>query len=142
MKKRRLFSLFLSFALLLPLFSLTSADAYEDFTLDAKAGLLIEADTGEILYEKNAHQENYPASLTKVMVALLVFAAIVLFYFALKRFAPFLLPYLAHVKNTGRRQAQHGACDETIPLIRGLSGMSQSSERDAGNPMPGTRESF
>ena len=31
MKKRRLFSLFLSFALLLPLFSLTSADAYEDF---------------------------------------------------------------------------------------------------------------
>ena len=73
---------------------------------------------------------------------LLVFAAIVLFYFALKRFAPFLLPYLAHVKNTGRRQAQHGACDETIPLIRGLSGMSQSSERDAGNPMPGTRESF
>ena len=76
MKKRRLFSLFLSFALLLPLFSLTSADAYEDFTLDAKAGLLIEADTGEILYEKNAHQENYPASLTKVMVALLVFEAI------------------------------------------------------------------
>lgn len=51
---------FLSFALLLPLFSLTSADAYEDFTLDAKAGLLIEADTGEILYEKNAHQENFP----------------------------------------------------------------------------------
>ena len=47
MKKRRWFSLFLSFALLLPLFSLTSADAYEDFTLDAKAGLLIEADTGE-----------------------------------------------------------------------------------------------
>ena len=76
MKKRRWFSLFLSFALLLPLFSLTSADAYEDFTLDAKAGLLIEADTGEILYEKNAHQENFPASLTKVMVALLVFEAI------------------------------------------------------------------
>ena len=49
---------------------------------------------------------------------------------------------VCHVKNTGRRQAQHGACDETIPLIRGLSGMSQSSERDAGNPMPGTRESF
>lgn len=76
MKKRRWFSLFLSFALLLPLFSLTCADAYEDFDLDAKAGLLIEADTGEILYEKNAHQENFPASLTKVMVALLVFEAI------------------------------------------------------------------
>ena len=29
---------------------------------------------------------------------LLAFTAIVLFYFALKRFTPFLLPYLAHVK--------------------------------------------
>ena len=62
------------------------------------------------------------SSLFAFFTPLLVFAAIVLFYFALKRFAPFLLPYLAHVKNTGRRQAQHGACDETIPLIRGLSG--------------------
>ena len=76
MKKHRLLSLFLSFVLLLPLFGAFNADAYEDFDLDAKAGLLIEADTGEILYEKNAHQENYPASLTKVMVALLVFEAI------------------------------------------------------------------
>ena len=76
MKKHRLLSLFLSFALLLPLFASFSADAYEDFDLDAKAGLLIEADTGEILYEKNAHQENYPASLTKIMTALLVFEAI------------------------------------------------------------------
>ena len=76
MKKRRLVSLFLFFLLLLPLFSLTSADAYESFDLDARAGLLIEADTGEILYEKNAHQENYPASLTKIMTALLVFEAI------------------------------------------------------------------
>lgn len=32
---------------------------------------------------------------------LLAFTAIVLFYFALKRFSPFLLPYLAHVN---RRQ--------------------------------------
>ena len=76
MKKHRLLSLFLSFALLLPLFASFSAEAYEDFTLDARAGLLIEADTGEILYEKNAHQENYPASLTKIMTALLVFEAI------------------------------------------------------------------
>lgn len=60
MKKRRWFSLFLSFALLLPLFSLTSADAYEDFTLDAKAGLLIEADTGEILYEKTPIRRTTP----------------------------------------------------------------------------------
>ena len=76
MKKHRLLSLFLSLALLVPLLGVTSARAYEDFDLDARAGLLIEAGTGEILYEKNAHQENYPASLTKIMVALLVMEAI------------------------------------------------------------------
>lgn len=59
MKKRRWFSLFLSFALLLPLFSLTCADAYEDFDLDAKAGFSLSRH-GEILYEKNAHQETSP----------------------------------------------------------------------------------
>lgn len=77
-----------------------------------------------------------------VFTPLLVFAAIVLFYFALKRFAPFLLPYLAHVKHAGRRQERRSACDETISPIRDLSGRSQSSERDAGNPMPGTGGSF
>ena len=36
---------------------------------------------------------------------LLAFTAIVLFYFALKRFAPFLLPYLAHVKRPSGKSA-------------------------------------
>ncbi len=76
MKKRRLLSLFLSFVLLVPLLGILNARAYEDIDIDARAALLIEADTGEVLYEKNAHQENYPASLTKIMVALLVFEAI------------------------------------------------------------------
>ena len=82
------------------------------------------------------------SSLFAFFTPLLVFAAIVLFYFALKRFAPFLLPYLAHVKHAGRRQERRSACDETISPIRGLSGRSQSSERDAGNPMPGTGGAF
>ena len=30
----------------------------------------------EILYEKNTHEKNYPASITKLTVALLVFEAI------------------------------------------------------------------
>lgn len=77
-----------------------------------------------------------------VFTPLLVFAAIVLFYFALKRFAPFLLPYLAHVKHAGQRQERRSARDETVSSIRGLSGRNQSSERDAGTPMPGTGESF
>lgn len=76
MKKQRFLSLFLLLSLLVGLFLTPTASAYEDFDLDAKAGLLIEANTGEVLFEKNAHQENYPASITKVMTALLVLEAV------------------------------------------------------------------
>ena len=76
MKKQRFLSLFLLLSLLVGLFLMPTASAYEEFDLDAKAGLLIEANTGEVLFEKNAHQENYPASITKVMTALLVLEAV------------------------------------------------------------------
>ena len=76
MKKKRFLSLFLLLSLLVSLFLTPEACAYEDFDLDARAGLLIEANTGEVLFEKNAHQENYPASVTKVMTALLVLEAV------------------------------------------------------------------
>lgn len=75
MTKRRFFALFLLLVLLASLLSV-SASAYEDFEVDARAALLIEGDTGEVLYEKNAHTRQYPASITKITVALLVFEAI------------------------------------------------------------------
>ena len=42
----------------------------------AKAAILMDAETGEILYDLNAHAQNYPASMTKVMTALLVLEAV------------------------------------------------------------------
>ena len=75
MKKRRLFSLFLTLCLLLSLLG-TNASAFEEIDIDARAALLVEAGTGEILYDKNAQSRQYPASITKVIVALLVFEAV------------------------------------------------------------------
>ena len=69
MIKRRFFSLFLAmllFASLAP-----PVRAAEPFTIDARAALLVDAGTGETLYEQNAHERNYPASITKVMTALI-----------------------------------------------------------------------
>ena len=40
-------------------------------SLDAAAAILIEANTGLILFEKNAHEMHYPASTTKLMTTLL-----------------------------------------------------------------------
>ncbi|WP_312943175.1 D-alanyl-D-alanine carboxypeptidase family protein [Oscillibacter sp.] len=47
-----------------------------DPTITAKAALLVDSETGSILYQKNAHAELYPASLTKIMTALLTLEAI------------------------------------------------------------------
>ena len=40
--------------------------------LDAKAAVLIDASTGEVLYNNKMSQKMYPASTTKIMTALLV----------------------------------------------------------------------
>ncbi|AUM64703.1 MULTISPECIES: D-alanyl-D-alanine carboxypeptidase family protein [Brevibacillus] len=41
----------------------------------AKSAILMEADSGTILFEKNAHEKLPPASITKVMTLLLIFEA-------------------------------------------------------------------
>ncbi|HJA92913.1 MAG TPA: D-alanyl-D-alanine carboxypeptidase [Candidatus Eisenbergiella merdipullorum] len=40
--------------------------------LGAEAAILMDADTGAILYEKNIHEKLYPASITKILTALIV----------------------------------------------------------------------
>ncbi len=39
--------------------------------VDAPVALLMDANTGKILYEKNAYERLYPASTTKIMTAIL-----------------------------------------------------------------------
>ena len=81
MKTRRFFPLF--FALLLGFSLLCPAAAAEEDPvlppapeLNCQAALLMDHNTGSIVYAKNEHQEMYPASLTKIMTALLVLEAV------------------------------------------------------------------
>lgn len=81
MKAKRFLSVFLLFVLLMTLTATPFAAAEEptlpeDPDIQAKAALLMDANTGAIVYAKNEHQELYPASLTKIMTALLVVEAI------------------------------------------------------------------
>jgi len=81
MKAKRFLSVFLLFVLLVSLTATPFAAAEEptlpeDPDIQAKAALLVDANTGAIVYAKNEHQELYPASLTKIMTALLVVEAI------------------------------------------------------------------
>ncbi|MBM6828162.1 D-alanyl-D-alanine carboxypeptidase [Anaerotignum lactatifermentans] len=51
-------------------------ESYEnlaDLGLSSKAALLMEEDTGTVLYEQNSHEQLPPASVTKVMTLLLIY---------------------------------------------------------------------
>lgn len=52
------------------------AAADNNMELNCKAALLMDAGTGTVLYEKNAHEKLPPASVTKVMTMLLIMEAI------------------------------------------------------------------
>ena len=52
------------------------ADTAPDLGITAKAAILMEADTGTVIYEKNATERLSPASITKVMTLILIFDAI------------------------------------------------------------------
>lgn len=48
----------------------------EEFDVDAKSAILMDASTGKILYEKNIHDKLPPASVTKIMTMLLAMEAL------------------------------------------------------------------
>ena len=64
--------------LFLVCFSLLTAivRAEEDLAPNSKSAILLEASTGEILYQKNAHEKLPPASMTKIMSLLIIMEAI------------------------------------------------------------------
>lgn len=72
MKTIRLLAFLLPFILLVSLVPIS----YADFEAPVPSAILMEASSGEILYEKNADEMRHPASVTKVMTLLLVFEAI------------------------------------------------------------------
>lgn len=80
MKLNRFFAAFLSLALSLSLLAFPAAAEEpvlpEDPDIQTKAALLIDRDSGTMVYGKNEHDELYPASLTKIMTALLTLEAI------------------------------------------------------------------
>lgn len=58
------------------LFASSSARAEEDTLVNAKSAILVEAETGRVLYEYNPDEKLPPASVTKIMTMLLVMEAI------------------------------------------------------------------
>lgn len=62
--------------LFLPIVSVHAEQPKVELATEARSAILIERDTGAILYEKNAHEPLPPASMTKIMTMLLIMEAI------------------------------------------------------------------
>jgi len=73
MQKKMLLMLVLSFLLVLLAAANTVA---QDFNFASKAQLLMDINSGKILYENNIHEKLYPASVTKIMTMLLAMEAL------------------------------------------------------------------
>ena len=75
MKIFRIFPLVLIICLVLA-FAAPGAYALEDPSLNGKAALLVDLDTGNVLFELNKDEQRAPASLTKIMTTLLALEAL------------------------------------------------------------------
>lgn len=68
MKKMRAIAAILVCLLLMGAVTVRAEDS---LMLASEAAILMDAETGQVLYEKNANQKMYPASITKIMTAML-----------------------------------------------------------------------
>ncbi len=73
---KRLLMILLAACLLAPAAFAVSPAPEDAFDLSADSAILISQDTGEVLYEKDAHTPRSPASVTKIMTLLLIAEAI------------------------------------------------------------------
>ena len=75
MKKYKFFSFILIISLVFSIFTIPASAIDQPF-VEARAAILVNADTGEVYYEMNADTVLPPASITKIMTALLALEAI------------------------------------------------------------------
>ena len=73
---KKLLAIIILFALCLPVLSVpASAEAWlkdDDVAIAAPSAVLMEKETGRLVYEKNSHERLFPASVTKIMTMLLI----------------------------------------------------------------------
>lgn len=76
MKKLKFLPIFLIVCVIASLSMAPAALALEPPVVDSTAAMIIDRDTGEVLFEQNADARVYPASTTKIMTVLLAVEAI------------------------------------------------------------------
>ncbi len=103
-----------------------SVGAESGVEIASQAAVLMDAETGQILYQKNMHERYYPASITKIMTALLALEnAEVTEEVTCSDYAVLSLPVgTSHIALTG---------GEKLPLDEALYALMLPSANDAAN---------
>jgi len=103
-----------------------SAAAFNKAALKSETAILIDGDTGQVLFEKEMHRRMYPASITKIMTALL----------ALERGNPDGIITMSHEAISSiARGSSHIALvpGEELTLEQALYALALPSANDAAN---------
>ena len=71
---KKVISFLIIFVIIISSCCLTANAAYKtsDFEVKSEAAILVSLDTGDVLFEKNIDEKRFPASITKVMTAVLL----------------------------------------------------------------------
>ena len=73
---KRILSIFLCLSLILGFMpgetAYAAAEWPSDISISADGGILMDVNSGAVLFEKNSHEPYYPASITKILTALIV----------------------------------------------------------------------
>ena len=76
LNKKLLIKVFIPFCFLSFIWGAPAKAEGENIQIEAKSGLLMEANSGKLLFEKNSNEKYAPASVTKIMTMLLAMEAI------------------------------------------------------------------
>lgn len=139
MKKLSVITAFFCCVMLFAFPLATKADAAETVYIKSETAVLIDADTGTVLYNKNMNRQMYPASITKIMTAMLALElADVNEVMTASHNAVYSLPY-----NTSHIALAEG---EQLTLENALYALGIESANDAANVIAehigGTTEEF
>lgn len=71
---KKIISLILMFVIIICAVPMSASAAYKTtgFEVQSEVALLVSLDTGDVIYEKNADEKRFPASITKIMTAILL----------------------------------------------------------------------
>lgn len=72
---KKIISLLLILVIFVVATPMSASAAYKTtgFEVQSEAAILVSLDTGDVIYEKNADEKRYPASITKIMTAVLLY---------------------------------------------------------------------